>query len=131
VKAAACLAIAANLQYRARLVKQFQERPGMVEACEDQMGKEAVEEIRNKGEEGLSREAVQYLERVVKHFPDAKDEKGRSLARDAKNKIDAIRHPLTVGTAAPEIEGEDTDGKKFKLSDYRGKVVLLDFWGNW
>ena len=37
----------------------------------------------------------------------------------------------TVGKAAPEIEGEDIDGEKFKLSDYRGKVVLLDFWGNW
>jgi peroxiredoxin len=34
-------------------------------------------------------------------------------------------------TPAPEIAGEDIDGKKFKLSDYRGKVVLLDFWGNW
>jgi hypothetical protein len=38
---------------------------------------------------------------------------------------------LEVGNLAPEIEGEDTDGKKFKLSDYRGKVVLLDFWGHW
>ena len=35
---------------------------------------------------------------------------------------------LAVGKAAPEIEGEDVDGVKFKLSDYRGKVVLLDFW---
>jgi hypothetical protein len=32
---------------------------------------------------------------------------------------------------APEIEGIDMDGQKFKLSDYRGKVVVLDFWGNW
>ena len=131
VKAAACLALAANLQNRARLVRQFKERPGLARACEDQMGKEAVEEIKKKGEEGLNREAVQYLERVVKDFPDARDEKGRSLAQDAKNKIDGILHPLTVGTVAPEVEGEDTDGKAFKLSDYRGKVVLLDFWGNW
>jgi hypothetical protein len=36
-----------------------------------------------------------------------------------------------VGQLAKEIEGEDIDGKRFKLSDYRGKVVLLDFWGNW
>jgi hypothetical protein len=38
---------------------------------------------------------------------------------------------VDVGNLALEIEGEDIDGKKFKLSDYRGKVVLLDFWGNW
>jgi thiol-disulfide isomerase/thioredoxin len=36
-----------------------------------------------------------------------------------------------VGQPAPEIEGEDTDGKAFKLSDYRGKVVVLDFWASW
>jgi cytochrome oxidase Cu insertion factor (SCO1/SenC/PrrC family) len=39
--------------------------------------------------------------------------------------------PPQVGQEAPEIEGEDIDGKQFKLSDYRGKVVLLDFWGHW
>ena len=38
---------------------------------------------------------------------------------------------LDVGNEAPEIEAEDLDGEVFKLSDYRGKVVLLDFWGNW
>jgi cytochrome oxidase Cu insertion factor (SCO1/SenC/PrrC family) len=39
--------------------------------------------------------------------------------------------PTAAGNPAPEIEGKDVDGKPFKLSDYRGKVVLLDFWGNW
>jgi hypothetical protein len=37
----------------------------------------------------------------------------------------------SLGKVAPEIEGEDLDGKAFKLSDYRGKVVVLDFWGHW
>ncbi len=36
-----------------------------------------------------------------------------------------------VGNLAPEIEGEDLDGVPFKLSDYRGKVVMLDFYGDW
>lgn len=36
-----------------------------------------------------------------------------------------------VGELAKEISGEDVDGKQFKLSDYRGKVVMLDFWGFW
>ena len=30
-----------------------------------------------------------------------------------------------------EIMAPDVDGKEFKLSDYRGKVVLIDFWGHW
>ena len=38
---------------------------------------------------------------------------------------------IAVGKEAPEIEGPDIDGESFKLSDYRGKVVLLDFWGDW
>jgi hypothetical protein len=38
---------------------------------------------------------------------------------------------VPIGALAPEITGEDIDGAFFKLSDYRGKVVLLDFWGNW
>jgi LSD1 subclass zinc finger protein len=36
-----------------------------------------------------------------------------------------------IGQLAQEIEGEDIDGVPFKLSDYRGKVVVLDFWGHW
>jgi thiol-disulfide isomerase/thioredoxin len=35
------------------------------------------------------------------------------------------------GNRAPEIVGKDLDGKAMKLSDYRGKVVLLDFWAYW
>lgn len=36
-----------------------------------------------------------------------------------------------VGDIAPEIYGQDTEGEVFRLSEYRGKVVLLDFWGHW
>ena len=36
-----------------------------------------------------------------------------------------------VGQEAPEIQGEDLDGAPFKLSDYRGKIVMLTFWGDW
>lgn len=38
---------------------------------------------------------------------------------------------LAVGSRAPEIEATDLDGETFKLSDYRGKAVLLSFWGDW
>jgi thiol-disulfide isomerase/thioredoxin len=36
-----------------------------------------------------------------------------------------------VGNTAPEMDGFDADEKPLKLSDYRGKVVLLDFWATW
>ncbi len=38
---------------------------------------------------------------------------------------------IRVGKKAPEIIGKDTDNVEFKLSDYRGKIVMLDFWGDW
>ena len=36
-----------------------------------------------------------------------------------------------VGKPAPAMQGTDADGVAFQLSDYRGKVVLLDFWADW
>jgi hypothetical protein len=36
-----------------------------------------------------------------------------------------------IGRVAPEIVGKDLDGAPIKLSDFRGKVVMLDFWGDW
>jgi hypothetical protein len=38
---------------------------------------------------------------------------------------------LQIGHVAPDIKGQDVDGRSFKLSDYRGKVVMLVFWGDW
>ena len=52
------------------------------------------------------------------------------LARLAAERLFELEN-LSVGCVAPEIEGTDTDGVAFKLSDYRGKVVMLDFWGDW
>jgi hypothetical protein len=53
-----------------------------------------------------------------------------TVAEAVEKDLFEIRH-LGLGKAAPEITGQDADGKPFRLSDYRGKVVLLDFWGQW
>ena len=53
--------------------------------------------------------------------------KSATVAKTDGSKQNAIR----VGSVTLEIEGQDLDGKSFKLSDYRGKVVMLDFWGHW
>jgi hypothetical protein len=47
-------------------------------------------------------------------------------------RMDPVPNPVANrGTPAPEIVGEDIDGVPFRLSEYRGKVVVLDFWGDW
>jgi peroxiredoxin len=38
---------------------------------------------------------------------------------------------IAKGADAPEIELMDNFGKKRKLSEFRGKYVLVDFWGTW
>jgi hypothetical protein len=56
--------------------------------------------------------------------------KDQDLVAQAKDQLFEIEH-LQIGCTAPDIVAKDTDGVAFKLSDYRGKVVLLDFWGFW
>lgn len=53
-----------------------------------------------------------------------------NLKKTAERSLASLNH-CRVGKTAADITGPDLDGKDFKLSDYRGKVVLLDFWGNW
>lgn len=38
---------------------------------------------------------------------------------------------LNIGDKAPELIGTSPDGKTVKLSDTKGKFVLLDFWASW
>jgi peroxiredoxin len=36
-----------------------------------------------------------------------------------------------IGALAPDFEASDPDGRRFRLSDYRGKAVLINFWATW
>ncbi len=78
------------------------------------------------GEAGLS-EARALLERIRSEFKEREfiGMSGEAFATGALFEIERLH----VGATAPDFEIADQDGVRFKLSDYRGRVVVLDFWG--
>ncbi len=44
---------------------------------------------------------------------------------------EAVSAKVRVGDTAPAWSLKDADGKEWKLSDLKGKVVVLDFWATW
>jgi peroxiredoxin len=65
---------------------------------------------------------VLHLDAIERAHPDAS-----SMIRRARY---MISH-LSVGKTSPDIVGRDLGGAELKLSDYRGKVVVLVFSGDW
>ena len=85
--------------------------------------------------EANAKAIIPLMERLQKEFGDVElvMAGGRSrgtLGDLIGNELFAYNN-LRVGKVAPEIKGEDVDGVEFKLTDYRGKVVVIDFWGDW
>ncbi len=48
-----------------------------------------------------------------------------------KDKKDKSKKGIKVGDSAPEWTATGVDGKQHKLSEYKGKIVLMDFWATW
>lgn len=48
-----------------------------------------------------------------------------------RSNVQAIANTSGTAQAAPSWELKDLEGKAVKLSDFKGKVVLLNFWATW
>ena len=53
-----------------------------------------------------------------------------TLAEAEAELLRSLRHG-SVGAMLPEVTGKRLDGVEERLSDYRGRIVLLDFWATW
>jgi thiol-disulfide isomerase/thioredoxin len=53
------------------------------------------------------------------------------LKRTLREEYPGYFHDLSVGQKAPELVSQDIEGKRVKLSDLKGKVVVLDIWATW
>jgi hypothetical protein len=104
----ASLALAQHLNYEAKILRRMKQ---------------------DKGIAARVRQAELLFEAVIEKFGDV-SYRGGDLAEAARTELYEIRN-LGIGKTAPEISGEDLNGRPMKLSDYKGKVVVLDFWGDW
>jgi hypothetical protein len=127
VKAAAALALPHFLNNRSQRIELCKERPDLAKEFAGLFGKDYLVALERQDREKTVKEVETLLERAAEEYGDVALPSGDKVADRAKAALFEIRH-LSVGKEAPDIEGEDEDGKRFKLSDYRGKVVFLDFW---
>jgi peroxiredoxin len=81
------------------------------------------------GAPGPAREAESLCEDAIARYGPLRI--GReTVASVAEAELFELRS-LGIGHKAPEIEGPDLEGRPMALSDFRGKVVVLEFWGDW
>jgi thiol-disulfide isomerase/thioredoxin len=80
----------------------------------------------------LIAKATEYLEKAAKEAPEAKVEE-TTVAKAVAEQLEGLKaiKNLAVGKPVPDVEGTALDGKKVKLSGYKGKVVLVDIWATW
>jgi thiol-disulfide isomerase/thioredoxin len=80
----------------------------------------------------LTKKAVESLSVAKAKYADVKAGDG-TVGKLADGLLAALKlaDQLQIGKAVPDIGGDDLDGKAFKLSDYKGKVVMLSFWATW
>jgi thiol-disulfide isomerase/thioredoxin len=142
IKGLGSLALALYLKHQSERVRDIKEDPEAARAWEAIFldmgsGKESFDRFRGRDADSLMREAEAILERIRTEFGGLSSQGDRlskaaytKLVGDANAELAEIRN-VPVGKPAPEIAGEDIEGRSFKLSDYRGKVVYLSFWADW
>lgn len=84
--------------------------------------------------EGLEFEKeIEYIKKFAARM-DNSDDSASAYLKELKTKIDLQEKMLTesfIGKPFIDIMQPDPSGKNLKLSDLKGKVVLVDFWASW
>ncbi|HVV54927.1 MAG TPA: TlpA disulfide reductase family protein, partial [Mucilaginibacter sp.] len=60
----------------------------------------------------------------------SEDVRNTETARILKDELEKLK-TISIGAIAPDFEQADTSGHMVRLSSFRGKYVLLDFWASW
>lgn len=91
----------------------------------------SAEILNDTGEAANAKKAHGLYEKLAKEYAALKPGKSDKTYKDMADARLFVMDNLQIGKVAPDFESIDENGAKFKLSDYRGKVVVIDFWGIW
>jgi thiol-disulfide isomerase/thioredoxin len=91
--------------------------------------KASYEAVRGWDPDELAKRSRGMLGWAAKEYADVSDFL-RVADMEAQAKLFA-NPDLGIGKPASEIASEDIDGNLLKLGDYKGRVVMLFFWGDW
>ncbi len=130
----ACYWLARHLLRQADGVRWVREGPDFsalgFDPYADVYGADWADRLRRLDPETLEREAEALFQRVVENYADVPHNDKRRLPAPlgevARSYLRDLRE-LALGRPAPETEGTDLEGRPFRLSDYQGRVVVLDF----
>jgi len=92
----------------------------------DPLSSDRRNELQQHAETYLSKSLQEYADVTVNDGPGKIGPRAKAALVGLKNLPNLI-----AGKPAPEIIGRDLDGKELKLSENKGKVVLLVFWASW
>lgn len=135
IKGLACYWLARHLTDEAAAIRGVKAKPdygrvGGYNMYAEVYGKDWPERLARLDAEPIAKEAATLFERVAKFYADVPHNDKRrdpgTLGEAAESYL-REHQVLAVGKPAPEFEGDDLEGRRFRLKDYRGKVVLLDF----
>jgi thiol-disulfide isomerase/thioredoxin len=113
IQAEVCFSLAQYFVNKAEFVRLLGQ-PGSIDlerSLADRWGREYVSQLRACDADALSKEGSRLF----------------NLGRETYTQYWETH--LTFGKSVPEINGEDISGNFMALSDHRGKVVVLNFWG--
>jgi thiol-disulfide isomerase/thioredoxin len=132
----ALLSLAQFKDWEAENLEFWQNAPPM-DARFEKARSDGLAKEKNETSAGLFRDAEKLFHTVLDQYADCPslapattEHVKATLGEIAKADLYEIEH-LSVGNVAPDITGKDIDGKKLRLRDFRGGVVMLSFWASW
>ena len=86
-------------------------------------------EVLDKGDN-----AIELVEQIKKDYPDTQTAKSADDVLENMKQHEAaqkVQRTLVEGGKFPDFDEKDLAGKPLSVANYKGKIVLIDFWATW